>query len=223
MYPLLAFVFFLSVVIGLLLLVGFVLKPMFWQRNLFKIKIFSALWFVPYFSFILMFTGPEDLSRYPPHENSPYSLPWHAGVSRILSQGNRSFTSHQGLHFYAWDFVMPIGTEILAARGGTILEVEQNYSTIGLQGNYILIRHEDGNISGYFHIQHLGSMVKNGDQVKQGQTIALSGMTGQTTLPHLHFVVFNSEQTASIPISFKEVETGIPLAGHLYTSQNFSH
>jgi murein DD-endopeptidase MepM/ murein hydrolase activator NlpD len=123
-------------------------------------------------------------------------------------------------HFYAWDFVMSIGTEILAARSGTVIEIVQNFSTVGLHGNYILIRHTDGEISGYFHIQHDGALVKIGDVVQQGQAIALSGMTGQTTLPHLHFVVFNSEQTASIPVSFRDVETGVPLAGRFYTSSN---
>jgi murein DD-endopeptidase MepM/ murein hydrolase activator NlpD len=150
-------------------------------------------------------------------------LPWEAGISRILSQGNRSFTSHQGLHFYAWDFVMPVGTEILAARDGIVLEIEQSYSTMGLSGNYVLIRHDNGEVSGYFHIQHNGALVKVGEEVKQGQPIAFSGMTGQTTLPHLHFAVFNSDRTASIPISFQDVETGVPLAGHIYTSGNTRH
>lgn len=115
---------------------------------------------------------------------------------------------------------MPIGTEILAARPGVVTEVEQSYSTVGLRGNYILIRHNDGSVAGYFHIQHHGALAKVGDSIRQGQPIALSGMTGQTTLPHLHFVVFNSEQTASIPISFQEVESGVPLAGHVYSSGN---
>jgi murein DD-endopeptidase MepM/ murein hydrolase activator NlpD len=223
MYPLLAAVFFLSLVLGALLILGLLFKPKLWRRHLHRIQIFCALWFTPYLAFILFFTGPQDLSKYPPRETSPYKLPWHAGVSRILSQGNRSFTSHQGLHLYAWDFVMPNGSEILAAREGVVLETEQSYSTLGLTGNYVLLRHADGEISGYFHIQHNGALVKVGDPVKQGQAIALSGMTGQTTLPHLHFVVFNAEKTASIPISFQEVDTGVPLAGHFYTSANTDH
>lgn len=220
MYPLFVAIFALSIVIGALLLSGLIFKPKIWRRHSRAFQIFCALWFAPYFTFILFFTGPRDSNEYPPHESSPYRLPWAAGVSRILSQGNRSFTSHQGLHFYAWDFVMPIGTEIRAARDGIVLEVEQSFSSLGLRGNYILIRHDDGEISGYFHIQYHGALVKLGDHVQQGQGIALSGMTGQTTLPHLHFVVFNSEQTASIPISFQDVETGVPLAGHIYMSAN---
>lgn len=220
MYPVLAAIFFLSIVFALALILGFILKPKIWKTKWRSIQILALLWFVPYFIFILFFTGPIDLNDYPPHQYSPYKLPWQAGVSRILSQGNRSFTSHQGLHFYAWDFVMAIGTQILAARPGVVIELEQSYSTVGLRGNYILIRHNDGSVAGYFHIQHHGALAKVGDSIRQGQPIALSGMTGQTTLPHLHFVVFNSEQTASIPISFQEVESGVPLAGHIYTSGN---
>lgn len=115
---------------------------------------------------------------------------------------------------------MPNGTEILAARDGKVLEIEQNFSSIGLKGNYVLIQHDDGDISGYFHIRKNGALVKVGDDVKQGYPIALSGMTGQTILPHLHFVVFNSERTKSKPISFQEVATGVPLAGRFYTSSN---
>lgn len=222
-YPLLALLFFLSVIIGLLLIMGFIFKPRIWRHHPRRIRTFVALWFTPYFLYILLFTGPVDLSKYPPKDSSPYKLPWEAGVTRILSQGNRSFTSHQGLHLYAWDFVMPIGTKILAAREGTVLEVEQSFSTVGLRGNFLLIRHPDGQVSGYFHIQQNGALVRVGDQVAQGQEIALSGMTGQTTLPHLHFLVFNPEQTDSIPVSFQDVETGVPLAGHFYTSANGVH
>ena len=59
-----------------------------------------------------------------------------------------------------------------------------------------------------------------GDFVKQGQPIALSGMVGQTIFPHIHFVVFNKEDSASLPISFNDVPGGIPLAGHFYVSGN---
>lgn len=220
MYPLLAAIFFLSLAIGTLLLIGIIFKPKAWRNNVRSIRFFCSIWFTLYFIFILFFTGPVDLSQYPNHRSSPYKLPWKAGVSRILSQGNRSFTSHQGLHLYAWDFVMPNGTEVLAVRDGIVIEIEQKYSTIGLSGNYVYIRHADGQISGYFHLQKNSVQVKIDDTVKQGQTIALSGMTGQTTLPHLHFAVFNSDRTASIPISFQDVENGVPLAGHIYTSAN---
>lgn len=58
------------------------------------------------------------------------------------------------------------------------------------------------------------------DRVKQGQAIALSGMVAQTIYPHLHFVVFSSDESVSLPISFSDVPKGVPLAGYFYTTGN---
>ncbi len=121
---------------------------------------------------------------------------------------------------YAWDFVMPTGTEVLAARGGRIEKVEDSFDGVGLDSNVIEVVHEDGERSAYAHIRYHGSLVKVGDLVKQGQPIALSGMVGQAPGPHLHFLVINKEGTSSIPISFSDVPGGVPLAGHFYTSGN---
>jgi len=202
------------------MLVRLIIRPSLTARTIFKTKSFYTVWFVCYAVFILFFTGPEDISLYPPKETSHYHLPWKAGVSRFVAQGNRSFTSHRGFHQYAWDFVMPNGTEILAARAGQVVEIEDSFDGIGFKANYVIIRHEDGERSGYAHIRHSGSLVKLGDFVKQGQPIALSGMVGQTLFPHVHFYVANKDGSSSIPISFAEVAGGIPLAGHFYTSQN---
>ena len=181
---------------------------------------FYFVWFSSYLVFFLFFTGPPDLRSYPPRESSPYRLPWKAGVSRFVAQGNRSFTSHRGFHLYAWDFVMPVGTEILAARGGKVVEIETSHDGIGNDSNFLTIEHEDGTRSAYAHIQKNGALVKMGETVAQGQAIALSGMVGQTLFPHVHFLVTNRERTSSMPVSFREVPGGVPLAGHFYVSQN---
>jgi len=115
---------------------------------------------------------------------------------------------------------MPNGTEILAARAGRVAKIEEDYEGIGLNSNLIEIEHEDGQRSGYAHIKTKGTLVKLGDEVKQGQPIALSGMVGQTIFPHVHFFVLNKEGTHSIPITFADVPEGIPKAGHSYTSEN---
>ncbi len=223
MYPFLAGIFFLTIALSLLLIIGFLSKPLFWRRYIRRIKAFCIAWYVPYFIFILFFTGPVDLHQYPPNQTSPYKLPWKAGVTRFVAQGNRSFTSHRGFHLYAWDFVMPIGTEILAARKGIVVQAEDGFDGIGLNSNVVAIKHEDGQTSHYAHIQHGGALVKMGEIVKQGQPIALSGMVGQAPGPHLHFLIVNKDGTASIPISFYDVPDGVPLAGHFYTSGNFAN
>lgn len=52
---------------------------------------------------------------------------------------------------------MAIGTEILAARAGTVVKVEQSFDGIGLKSNYVMIQHEDGTIAMYAHIKKNGS------------------------------------------------------------------
>jgi murein DD-endopeptidase MepM/ murein hydrolase activator NlpD len=220
MYPILTAIFFLTIILTLLIVIGAILKPAIYQNHRHKIKIIALSWYLPYAVFIIFFTGPVDLSKYPPQESSPYKLPWRAGVSRYVAQGNRSFTSHRGFHMYAWDFVMPTGTEVLAAREGRVIEAQDSYDGIGLNSNGIIIEHSDGQQSAYAHIKHGGALVKVGDMVKQGQPIALSGMVGQAPGPHLHFYVINKERTSSIPISFSDVPGGVPFACHFYTSEN---
>jgi murein DD-endopeptidase MepM/ murein hydrolase activator NlpD len=205
---------------AILLLLGFIFKPKIWKQNKRKIFLFNLAWFAPYFVFIIFFTGPENLSIYPPQSASPYRLPWKAGIRRFVGQGNRSFTSHRGNGQYAWDFVMLNGTEILAAREGRVLEVIDRFQGIGRNNNFVRIEHEEGQRSGYFHIQYKSALVHVGDFVRQGQPVALSGMVGETSYPHVHFVVFNKEETNSIPVSFHDVPGGVPLAGHFYQSEN---
>lgn len=220
MYPILALIFFSTLIVSSCLVIGFVFVPSIWKRSKSKILTLSSVWFFFYGAFILFFTGPVNLSQYPAKETSPYRLPWAAGVTRFVAQGNRSFTSHRDFHQFAWDFVMPNGTKILAARDGQVAEIEDSFDGIGLKSNYIIVRHDDGERSAYAHVRHRGALVKVGDGVKQGQPIALSGMVGQTLFPHVHFYVIGKDGTSSIPISFFEVPGGVPLAGRFYTSEN---
>lgn len=179
---------------------------------------------MPYFFFILFFTGPNDLNLYPQQNGSPYMLPWKAGDSRFVAQGNRSFTSHRDLHKFAWDFVMPVGTPVLASRDGIVTEANDSDDGIGIEpNNFVIIEHDDGQRSGYFHLSKSQVLAKVGENVKQGQTIAISGMVGQTWFPHLHFLVFNKTGTASLPVSFADVPGGVPFAGYFYISQNIPH
>jgi len=216
MYLALALVFFITLIGALVVAVGLIVKREFWLPFA---KLYVA-WLILYILFITFGTGPVGERIYVPAASSPYKLPWKAGVSRFVSQGNRSFTSHRGLHLYAWDFWMDIGTEVLSARAGTVIKIEQNFDGVGLKSNYVMIEHEDGSRAMYAHIKKAGSLVKIGDRVEQGQLIAYSGMVGQTINPHLHFVVFNKNETDSLPITFSELTDGVPLAGHFYISGN---
>jgi MYXO-CTERM domain-containing protein len=122
-------------------------------------------------------------------------LPWPCGQTFSCSQSNGGQTSHTGLAQYAWDFGMPLGTDILAARGGTILLLKMNSVAGGCSNlyandaNYVLIDHGDGTAGLYLHVEGNSSDFQLGDPVEAGDVIARVGQTGWTCGPHLHFQV----------------------------------
>lgn len=122
-----------------------------------------------------------------------YSLPFEKGKSFFVAQGYESMFSHKG--DYAIDFKIKQGTKVLAARGGTVVFARESFSEGGVgkkyvgKGNGITIRHSDGTFAHYWHLQHNGALVNVGDSVQQGQWIGLSGNTGFSAFPHLHFEV----------------------------------
>ena len=166
--------------------------------------------------------------------NSLYKLPFPCGTTYLCSQSNRGSTSHTGTEEFAFDFRMSTGSIITAARGGTVSIVEtgftQNFppectSNQKNSGNRVVIDHGDGTSALYLHLAHNGALVKRGDVVKQGQEIALSGNTGCSTGPHLHFMVMrtgSSWYNQSLACSFSDVtdNNGVPVANRNYTSGN---
>lgn len=123
-----------------------------------------------------------------------YSLPYEAGTKHGLVQGYFGAFSHK--ERAALDFKMKKGTNIMAARAGVVIRVKEDGTKGGWNkkyrshGNNIVIQHEDGSRAGYWHLQHNGALVNIGDTVKQGQIIALSGNTGYSAVPHLHFIAW---------------------------------
>jgi len=125
-----------------------------------------------------------------------YQLPYETGKSYRLIQGYFSAFSHKNRA--ALDFKMKRGTNIAAARDGIVLRVKEDGDRGGWNrkyrpyGNNIVIQHADGTRAGYWHLPKDGALVNVGDTVKAGQVIALSGKTGYTALPHLHFMVWSN-------------------------------
>jgi murein DD-endopeptidase MepM/ murein hydrolase activator NlpD len=128
-----------------------------------------------------------------------YALPYEEGTSHRLVQGYFGPFSHK--ERAALDFKMKRGTKITAARDGVVMRVKEDGSKGGWnrkyrsEGNYIIIQHEDGSRAGYWHLQKDGALANVGDTVKKGQVIALSGKTGFSALPHLHFLVWDYDET----------------------------
>ncbi len=94
------------------------------------------------------------------------------------------------------DIAGPIGTPIVAAASGV---VEYSSWNDGGYGNMIDIRHSDGTITRYAHMNEL--YVKEGQAVSQGQTIGAMGSTGFSTGPHLHFEIRPNGGSAIDPMA----------------------
>lgn len=85
--------------------------------------------------------------------------------------------SHKGM-----DFKAPVGSEVTATRAGTITRVNWNW---GANGNCVEIRNDDGVLAKFLHLSE--SRVAKGARVSVGQVVALTGNTGHSTAPHLHY------------------------------------
>lgn len=134
---------------------------------------------------------------YPAQENSAYVLPWQVGETYLVGQGNcvaQGSGSHaQGTRAeYAYDIVMPIGTALLAVRDGTVIYVEEGFpdgTRVPGEENTIVIEHDDGTLSNYGHLTTMGAIVTVGEDVRQSAVIGMSGDSGASTEPHLHFEI----------------------------------
>ena len=134
-----------------------------------------------------------------------YTLPYSKGRSHLLIQAYQSNLSHKGE--YALDFKMKEGTTICAARRGVVIALREDSDKGGLkqemlsEGNYIIILHDDGSQAHYWHLRKEGALVNIGDTIESGQEIALSGNTGYSAFPHLHFEV-TSPGKGQVPTRF---------------------
>ena len=140
-----------------------------------------------------------------------YRFPYESGKSYGVLQGYGSRFSHTGREQYSVDFNMPEGTPVFAARSGVVADFEESNSigcwedNCGQYANFVVIAHDDGTTGEYYHLLQNGVLVERGVRVEAGQKIALSGNTGHTTMPHLHFGVYRAESWGryqSIPVRF---------------------
>ena len=143
-----------------------------------------------------------------------YAFPWIGGPFRV-TQGPNGRVSHFGPRGrYAMDIAMPEGTPIIAAREGVVVKTQNSQSGRGPNpsGNFVRILHPDGTMGVYLHLMRGSVMVAEGQRVRQGQMLAKSGNTGNSTGPHLHFVVQRNVGLAleSIPYRFDRPISGMP-------------
>ena len=151
----------------------------------------------------------------PGDADSPYRLPWKAGVGYRISQGAQGSFSHNGVYDrYAVDFALPSGTQVLASRDGVV----KGSGWISGGGNYVLIQDASGFCQEYFHLS--GYSVRAGQKVAQGAPIARSGSTGHSTGPHLHFQMVNCSTWKAVSVVDTYEEGTSYVAGQWAISRN---
>ena len=172
---------------------------------------------------------------YPAQLTSAYVLPYSIGETYKVGQGNCTNGSHNAAfdQQFAYDMLMPVGTALVASRSGTVIAVEERFSDgTGVPGeeNYIVIEHSDNTSGRYIHLTTLGALVELQEVVLQGQVIGMSGNTGNSSEPHLHFDVNEGSCTPSmetncrsLPINFRNTSPHVNglIQGQSYTANQF--
>ena len=125
-------------------------------------------------------TAPDALARHPPSPFAPAEWPLDVAgfVTRGQVRAGDPAESHPGI-----DIAVPAGTPVRAAGGGVV----EAAGTDPAYGLFVLLRHAEGYETMYGHASRL--LVHEGDSVRAGQVIALSGSSGRSTAPHLHFEI----------------------------------
>jgi hypothetical protein len=158
-----------------------------------------------------------------------YSLPFMPGATYKVTQGYHGTFSHTGADEFSVDFKMPEGTAVLAAREGVVVSVKDDSNRGGSNrkfeddANMVTVQHKDGTMAHYCHLEFHSAKVRVGQRVNAGDLLALSGNTGFTSGPHLHFAVFKAHDghgRETIPVRFRTADAaGITLnTGKSYRS-----
>jgi len=166
-----------------------------------------------------------------PATRGGYQLPFEGYVT--ITQGYNGPISHRAfrLHYsgfiggihddrFSLDFGVPEDTIVLASKAGIADTVADHYTEhydgldskigIGMMPNVIYLRHDDGTFTIYSHLATGSALVRRGREVKQGQPIARTGLSGWIgPRPHLHFSALTKSETQArrtFPTTFIDYE-----------------
>jgi murein DD-endopeptidase MepM/ murein hydrolase activator NlpD len=139
-----------------------------------------------------------------------YALPYPRGKAFAVLQGFHGAFSHRGSNEYAVDFNCPVATPVVAARPGVVVATNASAQGSGTspeflddkRANFVIVRHADGTLGEYMHLSPSGIEVAPGQSVERGQELALSGNTGFSSTPHLHFQVMTAAEDGLAKRSF---------------------
>ncbi|NOT06838.1 MAG: M23 family metallopeptidase [Gemmatimonadales bacterium] len=158
--------------------------------------------------------------KFPDPNTSQYLLPFPAGRSYTMFQGNCPPDPRWGHNgWLAYDFDLAIGDSVLASREGLATYVEQrwpNSDRVCGHENSVWITHDDRTVMAYLHLTTNGARVRVGDRVSAGTLLGLSGDSGCSSGPHLHVGLFkdatNFDKESSRPLNFRNADG--PLAAN---------
>lgn len=160
--------------------------------------------------------GVLDLGKIPKYQKGLLSYP----VKKVVITQGYGMTSYAKKGAYGGgphngvDFGAGTGTPVYAAMGGKVAAIgsmTKNGKWYGY-GRWIAIDHGNGLLTLYGHLSKHG--VKKGEKVDKGEQIGLSGNTGYSTGPHLHFSVFSSDSFEVVPSS-KVSGISVPIGAHV--------
>lgn len=122
--------------------------------------------------------------------------------------------AHKGPYRGAVNFIVDLGTPVLTPFTGKVINVVDSNELYGPSEdyvndlNYITIFHPNGEYSSTAHLARGSARVKEGDMVLEGQPLAVTGLSGWMTEPHLHLLVFRLSRGKSgfkgLKIRFKQ-------------------
>ncbi|MCG3132394.1 MAG: hypothetical protein FLDDKLPJ_03233 [Phycisphaerae bacterium] len=172
-------------------------------------------------------TGVEAVFRRIPREGvTRVFAPFPAGTASVVLQGPFGPYTH-GMET-AWDFHLPWGTEALAAADGTVVELDEGVprnppGRPPREGpaNFVMLEHEGGWFTRYVHLDTGGVLVELGQAVRRGEVLGVTGDTGLTFDPHLHFETRGADGEP-LPVGFAESlrRDGSADEGDVMVSQN---
>jgi len=180
---------------------------------------------VPDADFRYLWIPGDPRSEHTPERpyRAPFAVAKQYPVSQTFPVGITHTTPDS---WYAVDIAMPIGTNVYAAREGTVFEVASTNFRGGTDperdgnaANIVRIMHDDGTHAVYAHLNWNSIRVRPGDRVARGEYIADSGNTGFTTGPHLHFAVLINRgmRLESVPVEFEGPNSTVtsPVTGEM--------
>ncbi|PTQ16813.1 hypothetical protein CWO33_04100 [Vibrio splendidus] len=123
-----------------------------------------------------------------------FPLPKHYRVSSSFDLNRKHPITNRIAPHFGTDYATPIGTEIHSLSDGVVLKSRYNR----FAGNYLTIKHTDGNYARYLHLSE--RHVLAGEYITKGQIIGHTGNSGRTTGPHLHLEL----SVAGVPVNFEQ-------------------